>query len=149
MRIGKHEYYLELAKTVTLRSTCLRRNYGAVIVNQDRIISTGYNGAPRGQENCCDRGTCPRMSSNTPHNSGTYSECSSVHAEQNAIIHGTFTDMQGATLYLVGIDHETGELVLPAEPCPICMRMIRNAGIAQIITVSDYPADYKITFLRK
>lgn len=131
-RITKDSYYLEIAKTVATRSTCLRRNYGAIIVNADRIVSTGYNGAPRGDENCCDRGTCPRIEKQVAHNTGDYSDCCSVHAEQNAIIHGTFSDMQGATLYLAGFDHESGDL-LDAMPCPICHRMIKNAGIARVV----------------
>ena len=129
----KDDYYLQIAKDVAMRSTCLRRNYGAVIVNHDRIVSTGYNGAPRGEENCCDRGTCPRMANNVPHNSGTYSDCCSVHAEQNAIIHATFTDMQGATLYLYGVNPANGEPIMDISPCPICSRMIKNAGISRVV----------------
>lgn len=132
-RPTKDDYYLRIAKDVAMRSTCLRRNYGAVIVNHDRIVSTGYNGAPRGEENCCDRGTCPRMENNVPHNSGTYSDCCSVHAEQNAIIHATFTDMQGATLYLYGVNPESGETISDISPCPICSRMIKNAGISRVV----------------
>ena len=132
-RMSKDAYYLEIAKTIAKRSTCLRRNYGAVIVNADRIVSTGYNGAPRGDENCCDRGTCPRIEKQIAHNSGDYSDCCSVHAEQNAIIHGTFSDMQGATLYLSGFDFDSGTLI-EAKPCPICSRMIRNAGITRVVT---------------
>lgn len=132
-RPSKDDYYLRIAKDVAMRSTCLRRNYGAVIVNHDRIVSTGYNGAPRGEENCCDRGTCPRMANNVPHNSGTYSDCCSVHAEQNAIIHATFTDMQGATLYLYGVNPENGATISDISPCPICSRMIKNAGISRVV----------------
>lgn len=132
-RMSKDAYYLEIAKTIAKRSTCLRRNYGAVIVNADRIVSTGYNGAPRGDENCCDRGTCPRIEKQIAHNSGDYSDCCSVHAEQNAIIHGTFSDMQGATLYLSGFDSDSGNLI-EAKPCPICSRMIRNAGIIRVVS---------------
>lgn len=132
-RMSKDAYYLEIAKTIAKRSTCLRRNYGAVIVNADRIVSTGYNGAPRGDENCCDRGTCPRIEKQIAHNSGDYSDCCSVHAEQNAIIHGTFSDMQGATLYLSGFDFDSGTLI-EAKPCPICSRMIRNAGITRVVS---------------
>ena len=131
-RISKDDYYLEIAKTVARRSTCFRRNYGAVIVNADRIVSTGYNGAPRGAANCCDTGVCPRKQNNVAHNSGDYSDCCSVHAEQNAIIHGTFSDMQGATLYLAGFEHQSPD-ILSAQPCPICMRMLQNAGIKRIV----------------
>lgn len=132
-RMSKDEYYLQIAKDVAMRSTCLRRNYGAVIVNHDRIISTGYNGAPRGEENCCDRGTCPRMENNVPHNSGTYSDCCSVHAEQNAIIHASFEDMQDGTLYLVGVNPKDGSTLTDISPCPICSRMIKNAGISRVV----------------
>ena len=132
-RMSKDEYYLQIAKDVAMRSTCLRRNYGAVIVNHDRIVSTGYNGAPRGEENCCDRGTCPRMENNVPHNSGTYSDCCSVHAEQNAIIHASFEDMQNGTLYLVGVNPKDGSTLTDISPCPICSRMIKNAGISRVV----------------
>lgn len=132
-RPSKDSYYLQIAKDVAMRSTCLRRNYGAVIVNHDRIVSTGYNGAPRGEENCCDRGTCPRMENNVPHNSGTYSDCCSVHAEQNAIIHASFEDMQDGTLYLVGVNPKDGSTLTDISPCPICSRMIKNAGISRVV----------------
>lgn len=138
-RLSKDDYYLRIAKDVAMRSTCLRRNYGAVIVNHDRIVSTGYNGAPRGEVNCCDRGTCPRIENNVPHNSGTYSDCCSVHAEQNAIIHATFTDMQGATLYLYGVNPESGETISDISPCPICSRMIKNAGISRVVAPTWVP----------
>lgn len=132
-RPSKNLYYLQIARDVASRSTCLRRNYGAVIVNHDHIVSTGYNGAPRGEVNCCDRGTCPRNDKNMAHNTGDYSECCSVHAEQNAIIHADFDAMDGATLYLVGVDPATGEDIKDVSPCPICLRMIKNAGIARVV----------------
>ena len=130
MRPDKDKYYLLIAVAVSKRSTCLRRQYGAVIVKNDEIIATGYNGAPRGEDNCCDIGECKRM--NAPHNSGDYSDCHSVHAEQNAIISAARRDMIGATLYLVGFEDD--RIISEAEPCPICMRMIHNAGIARIVT---------------
>ena len=99
-RMSKTEYYLAIALAVSKRSTCLKRRYGAVIVNNDEIISTGYNGNPRGEENCCDRGTCQRM--NLPSNSGNYNDCFSVHAEQNAMISARRKDMLGASIYLAG-----------------------------------------------
>ncbi len=128
-RISKTDYYLNIAAAVALRSTCLRRQYGAVIVQNDEIISTGYNGSARGDKNCCDEGKCWRAENNIPHGE-QYEKCMAVHAEQNAIISASRKDMLGATLYLVGI--EDGKLI-QAEPCEICRRMITNAGIANIV----------------
>ena len=128
-RPDKHEYYLDIARAVSRRSTCLRRQYGAVIVNNDEIIATGYNGAPRGCENCCDIGQCNRMSHE--HNDGNYGDCKSVHAEQNAIISASRSEMIGATLYLAGF--ENGQAIA-AEPCPICYRLIINAGIVEVVS---------------
>ena len=129
-RISIDEYYLNIAKAVSERSTCLRRQYGAVLVNNDEIISTGYNGSPRGSQNCCDVGVCKRIEENSPHNSGDYSNCNSVHAEMNAMLSASRKEMLGATLYLYG--SENGETI-DAEPCPICSRLITNAGITKII----------------
>lgn len=143
-RICKDEYYLEIAKTVSKRSTCLKRHYGAVIVNNDEIIATGYNGNPRGLQNCCDRGVCNRL--DKPHNSGDYSDCFSVHAEQNAMLSAARRDMIGATLYLVGEEEIASEycggtiftsyfkeLRRGVSPCPICSRMILNSGIKEVV----------------
>lgn len=129
MRPTHKEYYLNIAKAVSKRSTCLRRQYGAVIVNNDEIIATGYNGAPRGQENCCDIGSCNRT--DCRHNDGNYGNCRSVHAEMNAIISASRAEMLGSTLYLAGF--ENGKAIA-AEPCPICKRLIINAGIKEVIT---------------
>ena len=139
----KDNYYLHIAKTVSERSTCLKRHYGCVIVNNDEIIATGYNGNPRGEKNCCDSGTCNRL--NKPHNSGDYSDCHSVHAEQNAMLSAARKDMIGATMYIAGFEamhstlYEKGTMreIYPCEPCPICERMIRNAGISRVVTTSD------------
>lgn len=128
-RPSHDKYYLDIARAVSRRSTCLRRQYGAVIVNNDEIIATGYNGAPRGWINCCDVGTCNRTSHE--HNDGNYGDCRSVHAEMNAIISASRQEMIGATLYLAGF--EDGKAVA-AEPCPICQRLIVNAGIKEVIT---------------
>ena len=128
-RPDKHEYYLDIARAVSRRSTCLRRQYGAVIVNHDEIIATGYNGSPRGSENCCDIGKCLREG--CEHNDGNYGNCRSVHAEMNAIISASRSEMIGATLYLAGF--EDGKAIA-AEPCPICQRLIINAGIGEIIS---------------
>lgn len=127
-RIGVDQYYLDIAKAVSKRSSCLRRQYGAVIVNNQEIISTGYNGSPRGEKNCCDIGFCNRL--NEVHNSGKYDLCASVHAEQNAIISASRKGMIGSTLYLYG--EENGE-VIDAAPCPICDRMIKNAGVVTVV----------------
>lgn len=131
-RISKTDYYLNIAAAVALRSTCIRRQYGAVIVQNDEIISTGYNGSARGEKNCCDEGKCWRFENNIPHGE-QYEKCMAVHAEQNAIISASRKDMLGATLYLVGF--EDGKLI-QAEPCKICRRMITNAGIADIVMAS-------------
>ncbi len=133
-RMSKTEYYLGIALVVSKRSTCLKRHYGAVIVNNDEIISTGYNGNPRGEENCCDRGNCKRM--DIPSNSGDYSDCFSVHAEQNAMISASRNEMLGSVLYLAGemfVDDSWIE-IKDAEPCPICFRMIKNSGIKKIVS---------------
>ena len=105
-RMSKTEYYLAIALVVSKRSTCLKRRYGAVIVNNDEIISTGYNGNPRGDENCCDRGNCKRM--DLPSNSGNYNDCFSVHAEQNAMISASRNEMLGSTIYLAGEKYDDG-----------------------------------------
>lgn len=134
-RLTKKEYYLEIAGVVAKRSTCLKRNYGAVIVKDDRIISTGYNGAPRGRANCMeDIKKCPRM--NVAHNTD-YSTCRGVHAEANAIIHASYNDTQGSVLYLTGWDAQTGKRLPVAEPCPMCKRMIINAQIEKVISWDD------------
>lgn len=130
-RLSKDEYYINIAKAVSKRSTCLRRQYGAVIVNNDEIVSTGYNGSPRGEVNCCDIGACKRL--DKPHNSGDYSDCHSVHAEQNAIISASRKEMIGATLYLYG--EEDGKIIENCVPCPICSRMIKNSGIIRIVNI--------------
>lgn len=130
-RVDKNDYYLNIAKAVASRSTCLRRQYGAVIVNNEEIIATGYNGGVRGGKNCIDSGNCPRM--NMPHNSGNYSDCIGVHAEQNALISAARRDMMDGELYLFGL--ENGKELEDVEPCPICRKMIINAGIKKVITV--------------
>ena len=108
-RMSKTEYYLAIALAVSKRSTCLKRRYGAVIVNNDEIVSTGYNGNPRGEDNCCDRGNCQRM--NLPSNSGNYNDCFSVHAEQNAMISASRNEMLGSAIYLAGEMYADGEWV--------------------------------------
>lgn len=129
-RPSKDEYYLGIAQAVAKRSTCIRRQYGAVIVKDDRIISTGYNGSARGETNCCDKGECWREKNNIPHGE-QYEKCQAVHAEANAIINGNPSDMIGATLYLAG--YENGELIKEPEPCMMCRRLITNARIEKVI----------------
>ena len=131
-RIDKKNYYLDIAETVLERGTCLRRNFGAIIVKNDQIVSTGYVGAPRGRHNCIDLGVCIRESMQVPRGV-RYELCRSVHAEANAIIHASRNDMIGATMYLVGKDAKTGEYVKDANSCAMCKRMIINAGIKRVI----------------
>lgn len=132
-RPEKDLYYLSIARAVAERSTCLRRKYGAVIVKNDEIISTGYNGAPRGEVNCCDLGVCAREEAGIPHGE-RYEMCRSVHAEMNAIISASRNEMSGARLYLAGFDCYSEEWLQSPKPCTICARLIRNAGIEAVIT---------------
>lgn len=134
VRPSKDAYYLGIAKAVAQRATCLRRIYGAVIVNNDEIISTGYNGSARGESNCCDIGECCRESMHVTHGQ-RYELCKSVHAEENAIISASRREMQGATLYLWGMDVETGKELPTPEPCLQCWRRIHNAGIVRVVTM--------------
>lgn len=135
-RRDKHNYYLDMADVARERGTCLRRNYGAVIVKNDVIVSTGYVGAPRGRANCIDLGTCIRQKMNIPRGE-RYEFCRSVHAEANAIIHASREQMLGSTLYLVGREAATGELIPDANSCTMCKRMIINAGIAKVVIRRD------------
>ena len=130
MRKTKRAYYLDIAAEVASRSTCLRRQYGAVIVANDEIVSTGYNGAARGCVNCCDCGICWREAHGIPHGE-QYEKCIAVHAEQNAMLSASRKEMIGAEMYLVGF--ENGKRLESPEPCLICDRLIRNAGIAKVI----------------
>lgn len=131
-RISKENYYLDIAETVLERATCLRRIYGAIIVKNDEIISTGYNGAPRGRANCVDMGYCSREAMNVPRGE-RYELCRSVHAEANAIISASRRDMVGGTIYLVGRNASTGELLPDATSCLMCRRMVINAGLARVV----------------
>jgi dCMP deaminase len=131
-RRDKENYYLDIAETVSERGTCLRRNFGAIIVNHDEIVSSGYTGAPRGRRNCMDTGICVRETLGIPRGE-RYELCRSVHAEANAIISAARNDMIGATLYLAGKDAKTGEYVENASSCSMCKRMIINAGIVRVI----------------
>ena len=131
-RISKENYYLDIAETVLERATCLRRVYGAIIVKNDEIISTGYNGAPRGRKNCVDMGFCTREMMQVPRGQ-RYELCRSVHAEANAIISASRRDMVGGTLYLVGRDAGSGELLGDATSCAMCRRMVINAGLQRVV----------------
>ena len=141
-RVSKRNYYLDIAQTVLERATCLRRVYGAIIVKNDEIISTGYNGAPRGRKNCVDMGFCTREAMQVPRGE-RYELCRSVHAEQNAIINASRSEMLGATLYLVGLENRTGGYVEAAAPCSLCKRMIINAGIEKVV-VRDTATTYRL-----
>lgn len=133
-RISKTDYYLEIAKTVAMRGTCLRRKFGAIIVKDDVIVSTGYAGAPRGRQNCCDLNFCLRDKLNIPRGE-RYELCRSVHAEANAIIAAPRDRMLGATLYLACVDPKTGETVPGTCSCQMCKRMVINAGIEKVIVL--------------
>ena len=141
-RVDKNNYYLDIAETVLERGTCRRRNYGAIIVNNDEIISTGYSGAPRGRENCIDIEFCMREKLGIPRGE-RYEMCRSVHAEANCIISAARNKMLGASLYLVGREMETLELVENANSCAMCKRLIINAGISWVI-VRNTSTDYTV-----
>ena len=141
-RRDKINYYLDIAETVAERSTCLRRCYGAIIVNNDEIISTGYNGAPRGRKNCIDLGRCIREELKIP-SGERYELCRSVHAEQNCIISASRRDMLGATLYLACRNGITDELMSGTNSCAMCKRAIINSGISTVI-IRDTKEDFRV-----
>lgn len=141
-RRDKNNYYLDIAQTVAERGTCLRRNYGAIIVHNDEIISTGYVGAPRGRKNCNDLGVCIRAKLSIPRGE-RYEMCRSVHAEANAIISASRRDMIGATLYLVGLEADTKEIVANSCCCSMCKRMVINSGIEKVV-IRDTENDYRV-----
>ena len=131
-RIDKENYYLDIAETVLKRATCLRRCYGAIIVKNEEIVSTGYNGAPRGRRNCTDLGCCAREALQIP-SGERYELCRSVHAEANCIISAARSAILGGTLYLTGRDAKTGELLPDATSCAMCRKLIINAGIDRVV----------------
>ena len=141
-RRDKINYYLDLADVVSKRGTCLRRRYGAVIVKNDEVISTGYVGAPRGRKNCSDLGVCIRQKMNIPRGE-RYELCRSVHAEANAIISAEREKMIGSTLYLAGREVSTGEYIRQSSCCSMCKRMVINAGIETVI-IRDTEDEYRI-----
>jgi len=140
-RRDKINYYLDIAETIAERGTCIRRNFGAIIVKNDQIISTGYVGAPRGRLNCSDLGYCTREKLGVPRGE-RYELCRSVHAEANAIIHAARQDMLDATLFLVGLEANGSGYVKGANPCSMCKRQIINAGISTVI-VRDTRDDFR------
>jgi dCMP deaminase len=141
-RIDKVNYYLDIAQTVAERSTCLRKKYGAIIVKDDSIISTGYNGAPRGRQNCSDLNFCMREKLQIPRGE-RYEMCRAVHAEANAIIAASRDQMLGSTLYQSCVDPKDGELVAGTCSCMMCKRMIINAGITKVV-YRDTKDEYRI-----
>ncbi len=141
-RVSKHNYYLDIAQTVAERSTCLRKRYGAIIVKNDEILSTGYNGAPRGRKNCTDLGVCTRDKLNIPRGE-RYEMCRSVHAEANAIISASRDKMMGATIYMACLEGKSDDLVSDTCSCMMCKRLIINAGIETVI-IRNTPTEYKV-----
>ena len=125
----KDEYYLGIALAVAKKSTCLKKQYGAIIVKNDQVLATGYNGPVRGEPHCtkCTKVSCDK-------DMLEYSSCPACHAEMNCIISASRDEMLGATLYLAGYITSTGEENLNVEPCEICLRLIKNAGIDRVVT---------------
>ena len=125
----KDEYYLGIALAVAKKSTCLKKQYGAIIVKNDQVLATGYNGPVRGEPHCtkCTKVSCDK-------DMLEYSLCPACHAEMNCIISASRDEMLGATLYLAGYITSTGEENLNVEPCEICLRLIKNAGIDRVVT---------------
>ena len=142
MRVSKENYYLDIAQTVAERGTCMRRQFGAIIVKDDVIISTGYNGAPRGRKNCTDINFCIRDELKIPRGE-RYEMCRSVHAEANAIIAAPRDLMLGSTLYMVCVNPKDGTLMAGTSSCMMCKRMIINAGISKVV-IRDTKEDFRI-----
>ncbi|MCI8372649.1 MAG: cytidine deaminase [Lachnospiraceae bacterium] len=140
-RRDKINYYLDLAEVVAQRCTCLRRNYGAVIVKNDEVISTGYVGAPRGRKNCSDLGVCIRKELQIPRGE-RYELCRSVHAEANAIISASREQMIGSSMYLTGIEVDSGDYIKDSNSCSMCKRLIINAGI-ETVYIRDDKENYR------
>ncbi len=146
-RVDKHNYYLDIAETVIERGTCLRRNFGAIVVKNDEIVSTGYTGAPRGRANCCNTGVCIRQELNVPRGE-RYELCRSVHAEANCIISASRQEMIDATMYLAGKEVKTGELIPDASSCSMCKRLIINSGIKEVI-IRNTKTEYTVVPVSK
>ncbi len=148
LRVDKTNYYLDIAETVAERGTCMRKNYGCIIVKNDEIISTGYTGAPRGRKNCIDLGYCTKKKIYPDVRHGGYDACRSVHAEQNAIISAARKDMIGASLYLVGKRKDTNEYEEGSMCCQMCRKMIINSGIKEVI-VRNTKDEYVVVDVNK
>ena len=146
-RISKIDTYLNCAETFAYRSTCKKRKYGAVIVKDDVVISTGYNGSPRGFENCCDIGKCPRMERDMHQDEG-YGICRGIHAEANALLNCSSQQTIGADLYLSRINPQNNS-IHKAKPCPLCARSIIQAGINNVILRVGEGADNYIVIPAK
>lgn len=146
-RVDKHNYYLDIAETVTERGTCLRRNFGAIVVKNDEIVSTGYTGAPRGRENCCNIGVCLREKLSIPRGE-RYELCRSVHAEANCIISASRQEMIDATLYLVGKEMSSGKIIPDASSCSMCKRLIINSGI-KLVIIRNTKTEYTVVPVSK
>ena len=143
-RVDKINYYLQIAEAVATRGTCLRKNFGCIIVKNDEIISTGYTGAPRGRINCIDLGYCTKKEKFPDVHHGGYDACRSVHAEQNAMLSACRKDMIGATMYLVGKRVDTGEYEPGANSCQMCRKLIINAGISKLIVRGEKQGEYLV-----
>lgn len=141
-RISKIDTYLNCAEVFAYRSTCIKRKYGAVIVKDDVVISTGYNGAPRGFENCCDLGECLRIEMGM-HQGYGYGICRAVHAEANALLNCSRQQTIGADFYLTGVNPEDNS-IHKAKPCPLCARTIIQAGIRNVILRVGDGADHYV-----
>lgn len=141
-RVSKDNYYLDIAETVSERSTCLRKRYGAIIVKNDVIISTGYNGAPRGRKNCSDIGRCYREELGIPRGE-RYELCRSVHSEANAIISASRENMLGSSLYMCCTDPITGDVIAGTNSCMMCKKLILNAGISKVY-IRDTAEEYRV-----
>lgn len=142
-RISKEDMYLNCAENFAYRSTCLKRKYGAVLVKDDAVISTGYNGSPRGYENCCDIGDCPRIRRKMHQGEG-YGMCRAIHAEANALLNCSREQTIGADLYLASVNPMDNS-VHRAKPCPICARTIIQAGVRNVILrIGEGENNYKV-----
>lgn len=145
-RVSKENYYLDIAQTVSERSTCLRRRFGAIIVKDDSIVSTGYNGAPRGRANCSDLGFCYREHLGIPRGE-RYEMCRSVHAEANAIIACAADVMRGSTMYLCCTDPVSGDVMPGTSSCMMCKKMIINAAVEKIV-VRDTSTEFRVIYVK-
>ena len=138
-RVDKINYYLDIAETISERGTCLRKNFGAIIVKNDEIIATGYTGAPRGRKNCIDLGYCTKKKIFPDVRHSGYDACRSVHAEQNAMLSASRKDMINSDLYLVGVRKDTGNYEEGASPCQMCRKLIINSGIKYVYVRINKP----------